>query len=172
MTARSIAAAALLTAFGVAVVACAGARKPSAPGVADGGMQPALPPEIQDIGMMMSEIRQWRVKMELSPSPLESNVIQFRRLPLSKAMICTEEEHATEGTCGEVCTLATHICENAEDICRIAADLRSNTWANEKCSTAKAACKEAKEKCCGCDESQARGGETDGDPEAKNRFWE
>lgn len=54
------------------------------------------------------------------------------------------------GTCGDVCTLADSICDNAGRICDLADDLPGDTWAAERCDAGKAACARASERCCGC----------------------
>ncbi len=60
-----------------------------------------------------------------------------------------EEPEVSEG-CSDVCNIKDAICDNAEDICRIASELDGDAWAADKCNSAKASCKEAKEICCGC----------------------
>ena len=60
-------------------------------------------------------------------------------------------------TCNDVCTIAENICENAAAICRISDELENDRWADEKCASAKASCKEAKETCCGCEDKNGNG---------------
>jgi hypothetical protein len=56
-------------------------------------------------------------------------------------------------TCNDVCSLADAICDNAEQICILADELgKQDTWAQGKCASAKASCRDAKKKCCGCSE--------------------
>jgi hypothetical protein len=57
--------------------------------------------------------------------------------------------------CTDVCELGTAICDNAEDICAIAAELGDDAWARDKCDSAKASCREAQEGCCECHRREA-----------------
>ena len=76
----------------------------------------------------------------------------MRRLELADAMrICPDEYEPVTEECQDVCSLAGAICENADSICRIAGELPGDTWAEGKCDSAKASCKEAKERCCSCE---------------------
>lgn len=174
---RSLVVTLLVSAGVLGMIACAAAPSKS-PQPVTGDAAPAgvvHPPEIQDISMMMAEIRRWRTEMGLPPGPLDSTLTMFTRPGAPPPLMCTGDDRPSEGTCGEVCDLATHICDNATDICRIAGDMPANAWAADKCSKARASCKEADEKCCGCDEANLRGGggggDDDTDPEANNRFW-
>ena len=56
--------------------------------------------------------------------------------------------------CADVCELGSAICENAEDICAIAAELGDDAWAKDKCDSAKASCREAQERCCQCNKDE------------------
>ena len=49
----------------------------------------------------------------------------------------------------------TRSADDAETICNLADDLgEERHWAQDKCSSAKASCRDAKKKCCGCSESK------------------
>ena len=61
------------------------------------------------------------------------------------------DDHKVPTTCDDVCSLADAICDNAEAICTIADELgKDDDFAQDKCTSAKASCREAKQKCCGC----------------------
>ena len=53
-------------------------------------------------------------------------------------------------TCRDSCTLADSICTSAASICRIAGELGSDAWANDRCAGGRASCEAARGKCCGC----------------------
>jgi len=63
------------------------------------------------------------------------------------ALTCTRS--ASE-TCTDVCTLGDSICDDAQSICEISAQLVGDAWAAERCDGGKASCKAASEKCCAC----------------------
>lgn len=74
-----------------------------------------------------------------------------RTTPVSALRRVCEPPPEPSPSCTDVCNLAEAICDNAGDICRIADELADDYWAKEKCRSAKASCKEAKEHCCGCE---------------------
>ena len=63
--------------------------------------------------------------------------------------ICERPDEPTL-LCQEVCKLADSICDNAENICRLAGELGNDAWANERCQQATTACGESSERCCAC----------------------
>ncbi len=71
--------------------------------------------------------------------------------PLDDVRAVCERPDELTGTCQDVCRLADSICTNADSICRLSLELSGNEWATGKCNSAKAACAEASERCCGCD---------------------
>jgi len=104
----------------------------------------------EDIQTHWAEIATWRKGLGLKSEPqvlpaalLSSQVLELRT--------CEESDVPAETqTCTDICSVKDNICDNAEDICRIAEELGDDAWADEKCVSAKASCKEAKEMCCGC----------------------
>jgi hypothetical protein len=52
--------------------------------------------------------------------------------------------------CTDTCTLATSICSNQQKICDLAHQLEGDDWAAGKCESARASCKAANDRCCGC----------------------
>jgi hypothetical protein len=57
-------------------------------------------------------------------------------------------EHVPSDRCEDVCKLSGSICDNAESICELAAQLPGDAWAEERCGAAKASCQRASERCC------------------------
>lgn len=102
-----------------------------------------------DIGILHSEIREWRREagLDLEPPLQEINQIPRTKSVKEVKAVCPSYP-ATNAACVDVCTLADHICDNAESICSIAAELEGDSWAADKCASAKASCREAKKKCC------------------------
>jgi hypothetical protein len=106
-----------------------------------------------EIIALWTQIRDWRLqaKMELDPSPQTENSMRGMTVPQAKA-VCPEG-HQVPATCNDVCDLADAICDNAERICDIAAELGpDDKLGQEKCESAKASCREAKQRCCKCSE--------------------
>lgn len=143
----------------IAIAACAGQ---AAKGVA--GMDERK----QEITKLWNEIGDWRTSKGLVRDPLEgmsrSDVQAIPKGSVAKIRQCaSEEEPPKTDECTDVCTLKDDICDNAASICRIANDLGDDDWAQNRCKSAKASCKEATDKCCGClaDETKAAGDGTD-----------
>jgi len=104
-----------------------------------------------EITGLWMQIRDWRheAKMDLEPSPSTLNQIRFKSVKDAER-VCVDN-HKVPETCSEVCLLAGDICDNAEAICNIADELgKDDDYAQGKCIDAKASCREAKQKCCGC----------------------
>ncbi len=103
-----------------------------------------------DIRALWVQIRQWRqrdLKLASEPAPFSSAL----STPVKELRSCIETDRSSKsGTCADTCRVKDAICDNADDICRIADELGDDAWAKEKCQSAKASCKEAKEQCCGC----------------------
>ena len=129
----------------IAIAACASGRSsPSAVG--------GLDERKQDIQKHWNEIRQMRVEKGMSPDPLLDNRRpEFFQSPIAKIRQCpSEEDPPKSDECIDVCGLKDEICDHAASICRIADQLGDDSWAQGKCRSAKASCKEATDKCCGC----------------------
>ena len=127
----------------VLVVSCA-ATKPPPPGW-ERRME-----KLQEIDRLYSEIRVFRsdMKMNLEPPPSALNSIVGKTVK-EVQRVCPEN-HKVPATCDDTCRLSSHICENAELICKIADELGPQDRAQEKCTSAKASCREAKQRCCNC----------------------
>lgn len=141
----------------IAIAACAGGksqqRVAASPEASGSRAEVEIDPRKQDIEKLWNEIRDWRLDKGMTPDPLidltkrpeiiQSSVAKIRQCP-------TEEQPPRTDECTDVCTLKDDICDNAASICRIADNLGDDAWARGKCNSAKASCKEATEKCCGC----------------------
>ncbi len=136
---------AIVLALGVALGSCAGQSRS-----VDYSRIDMQKNEIQALSM---QIREWRAEAKLAGVEPPTWLIQrYRRMPFStlREQLCAPPEEPVE-ECTDVCDLAENICENAEKICEIAAELPGDTWARDKCTSAKASCKEAKDRCCSCE---------------------
>ena len=137
-------------AVGGALGACASTPRP-VPGEADMRKQ-----EIQDLWM---QIRDWRVGHNWSAEP----AIRTFGASVPELRKCKAPREPSTETCQDICTLRDAICDNAQDICRIAGQLEGDAWADEKCKSAKASCKEATQKCCQCTAAEQPGSEAPAD---------
>jgi hypothetical protein len=52
--------------------------------------------------------------------------------------------------CQDVCTLSDSICKNQQRICELANQLAGDDWAAGKCTSARASCQAAHDRCCSC----------------------
>lgn len=112
-------------------------------------------PRKTEITSLWTQIRDWRREAGLPVDPRREDVIGVAGTPVREVQRVCAEGHAVPTTCSDVCSLADAICDNAETICNLANDLgKSDTWAQDKCSSAKASCRDAKKKCCGCSETK------------------
>lgn len=103
-----------------------------------------------EISEKFSEIREWRreIGLDLEPAPQDVMSVVRSRTSVQQAKAVCPSNPTVNATCADVCTLAEHICDNAEHICNIAAELEGDSWAADKCASAKTSCKDAKKKCC------------------------
>lgn len=105
-----------------------------------------------EITALWTQIREWRqdAGMDLEPAP--KTILQVERRNAKKVArerLCPAKPPPP--ACNDVCGLSEAICENAESICGIASQLAPDDWAEQKCNSAKASCREAKQTCCSCD---------------------
>jgi hypothetical protein len=126
----------------MAIAACA-AGKSAAP-----AMERRDPKD--EIKEKLREISDWRVEQGLAREPSPGLIQNMRPIPFNKLRVCPDDPNPGTEPCRDVCGLKEKICENAEEICRIAGEIGDDAWANAKCDSAKASCKEATEKCCSC----------------------
>jgi hypothetical protein len=130
-------------AFGAAiavVVACGGTQKPV-----------GADPRDNEITALWTQIRDWRreARMDLEPTPQSVFAVRNARAP-EVAKVCPLG-HPVPATCSDVCNFADAICDNAETICNLADELgKGDEYAQDKCASAKASCREGKQRCCDC----------------------
>lgn len=124
-------------------------------GIACGGRQTPVDTRPQEILLLWGEIRKWRVEKGWGVEPHPTTLMQMTRQTVKQAESVCPEGHEVPKSCEDVCGLADQICDNAESICRIADDL-GTAWAAEKCTSAKASCREAKQRCCKCSETDSK----------------
>lgn len=135
----------LLLGAGIAIgIACSGAQRP-----ADARRQQMR----QEIGDLWIQIRQWRSQvpnMPLDPPPTLLTYVGGKSVRDLKSRTCPVG-HPVPTTCNDVCSLSDNICDNAEQICKLADELGpGDDYAQQKCTSAKASCKEAAQRCCAC----------------------
>lgn len=98
---------------------------------------------------LWTQIRDWRREAGMRVDPSPESLIEWRARTVKEAQRVCPDTHPITKTCEDICSLADAICDNAEAICDIADKLgRDDHQAQEKCTSAKASCKEAKQRCC------------------------
>ena len=108
-----------------------------------------------EITALWTQIRDWRREAGTDVEPPRAAVIQAGRIDVGTARsapIC--RTYTPTPACDDVCGLADAICDNASSICEIADTMPADKWAEDKCNSAKASCREAKERCCKCDDPE------------------
>ena len=129
------------------VVSCGGANGPV---TLDERMRIKLQKE-NEITALWTQIRDFRREAKMPLDPPRQLTFQFKASPVDQVKRVCTDGHEVPKTCDDVCDLATAICDNAEAICGLADDLgKDDTFAQEKCASAKASCRESKQRCCDC----------------------
>lgn len=106
------------------------------------------------ITQLWMQIRGFRAEAGMELDPPQALELQWRGKTVNEAARVCTEGHPVPRTCGEVCSLADNICDNAEAICGLADEIgKQDRLAQEKCASAKASCREAKQRCCACSEA-------------------
>jgi hypothetical protein len=107
--------------------------------------------KLNEITTLWAQIRAWRREEGMELEPPTAAVIQWRGRSVPEAAGVCPSSHPVPATCGDVCNLADAICDNAERICTLADELGPDDHlAQDKCASAKASCREAKQRCCAC----------------------
>ncbi|HEY4245085.1 MAG TPA: hypothetical protein VGM88_34955 [Kofleriaceae bacterium] len=134
---------ALGLALAFAIVACGGQQLP-----ADWEVRQH---KMDELTALWSQIRQWRHESHMALDPAPRDVFQWGpRSPQEVERVCPAY-HEVPTKCGDVCSLGDDICDNAERICTLADELgKDDVDAQDKCHSAKASCREAKQRCCDC----------------------
>ncbi|MDB4959037.1 MAG: hypothetical protein JWO36_6606 [Myxococcales bacterium] len=120
-----------------------------------GQVMPGLDPK-SEIAQLDQVLEAERVKMGL-PEPANvgrscpdcplAPAEPFSNPPSSQDPVCRP---ASNDACRDSCTLSDSICGNAQRICTLAQQLPGDAWAAEKCTSGKAVCEAAHDKCCHC----------------------
>lgn len=134
------------------VVACGGATK-----------TPASPPTHQGVPGMPETPRQ---RIDALDRAIDDDLAALGLAPAIEAMGATplavdprtvDQVAATctppappPGTCGDTCTVGSRICDNARQICELAAELAPDAYAADKCERGKVSCEAAQKQCCAC----------------------
>lgn len=106
------------------------------------------------ITALWTQIRDWRREAHMPLDPPNSLLFQYQRLSVQQTRAACPETQAVPTACNDVCSLADDICDNADQICKIADGLGPNDeYAQDKCTSAKASCRDAKQHCCECSKS-------------------
>ena len=127
----------------LALVACGGPQKPDRPGAYD------------EITALWTQIREWRREAHMPLDPLPQTLTMMANRPAKDARLTCPDHHAVPKSCNDNCNLADDICDNAERICQIADELgKDDDYSQGKCASAKASCREAKQRCCDCSKKQ------------------
>lgn len=134
----------LLLGAGIAIgMACSQTPAPRDPGI----------DKRNEIGNLWIQIRQWRSQIPNMPLDPPATLVAWvgsKSVRDLKAKTCPVGHHVPT-TCNDVCSISENICDNAERICDLAHELGpSDDYAQQKCTSAKASCKEATQRCCAC----------------------
>lgn len=154
-TFRAIALAVIASVATVAIAACSSKARTPAPASSEYYLHAdARKAEILDLWM---QIREWRVEAAgLSANPDRTLIAMVFASSIYRLRICPKQPKPKTPKCTDACNIKDAICDNAEDICRIAKELVRDSWARDKCSSAKASCKEARDRCCKCISKEPR----------------
>jgi hypothetical protein len=126
------------------VVACGGRQKPAPDWSTKLRME-------NQITALWTQIRDWRREARLNTEPRSTDLFEVRALSVPEAKAVCRAAHRVPAACEDICGLSTAICDNAEAICDLADQLgKQDDYAQEKCASGKASCREAKQKCCNC----------------------
>lgn len=105
--------------------------------------------QIDVITSLWTQIRGWRREAHMELDPAVDSQMSIRNKSVKDAERVCPDAHEEPKVCGDVCSLASAICDNAETICDLSREL-ADEWARDKCTSATASCKEAKQRCCKC----------------------
>lgn len=111
-------------------------------------------PRENEVTALWTQIRDWRKEAHMPLDPTAQDVFQLAKRSVRDARLSCPEHHPVPTSCNDVCNLADDICDNAERICQIADELgKGDVYSQDKCASAKASCREAKQQCCSCSEA-------------------
>jgi hypothetical protein len=134
-----------------AVVACSSKQtvSPTAPVVTSAGMS-SQRTRIDELDKKIDEaFAVWNTPRPPAP-PSQPDMLPAVASTQAKPSADPACKPGSGETCSDTCTLADSICDNANDICKIAAELGDDAYAKGKCASGQASCKAAHDRCCGC----------------------
>ena len=118
--------------------------------------EPAFDPRRQEILNLWTQIRGWRHDAHMDLEPTQALQFQAKPYSVPEARNVCPNGHKVPSTCSDVCNLGDDICDNAERICALADELgKDDQEAQDKCTSAKASCREAEQRCCDCSHAEA-----------------
>jgi hypothetical protein len=124
---------------------------PAQPTQAQTAETPMMPQDSHaDIDRLSKAIDADREKLALPMPPVPSCAPQCTATPMAAAVTSKDCHPGQSDTCQQTCTLSDAICDNAQHICTLAAQLPGDSWAAEKCDAGKSTCDAAHAKCCAC----------------------
>jgi len=104
-----------------------------------------------EILIRWQEIRTFRHEAGMDLEPTTTAFMENRGTPPKQVRAVCPNGRDAPKVCHDVCNLSEDICDNMEHICNLADELgKGDDFAQQKCSSAKASCKEARQRCCGC----------------------
>lgn len=134
-----------------ALVACAAGGRAQKASVAPAGADAATPlsGRPDDLRARIAELDA-AIARDLGVAQIDApdaaTAAEMSATPLADVRLTCD--HTPSERCQDVCKLSGSICDNAESICDLAAQLPGDAWAAERCGAAKAACQRATERCC------------------------
>jgi hypothetical protein len=152
MTLRLLGLSVVTAALAGALVACAAGRAPQKSTAAPVSGTDAAPPLSGRPDELRAQIAELDAAIERDlgaarvEQPDAAMAASMAATPRADAR--TTCEHVPSDRCEDVCKLSGSICDNAESICELAAQLPGDAWAEERCGAAKASCQRASERCC------------------------
>jgi hypothetical protein len=146
----------MLGAVIAAIVACGSSAPKNSttthpPAAPDAGMSPTAMPQqqrarIDELDRQISEAFESWHEARPGTAGMQATV-QATEVRPSSDPTC---KPAQSETCSDSCKLGNSICDNATEICKIAAELGDDAYARDKCTSGQASCKKARERCCSC----------------------
>jgi hypothetical protein len=133
-------------ALGAAVLAACASRQP----VLSAGEVEERKKAIQGY---WNEIEDWRATLKLPVARPSIGGSTPGAVDSPPKVRCQRTRRPATEACEDTCTVADHICENMESICRISGQLEGDSWAENKCRGARTACDQARQSCCECAQS-------------------
>jgi hypothetical protein len=153
--------AAALAAAAIFALACAGgvparSTTPAGPAPASAGREPTMPGDPRaEITELDRQITAELARADVTAPPIAScsgdACVSALAAPFATPTAEDPACHpAPSDHCSDVCKLDRSICHNQDRICELAKSLPGDDWAANKCTSARASCQSAHQRCCGC----------------------